>query len=44
MITRVNRLLAYEAFFFFLKKRQNLKMSSAAISRWRFNGYSSFDL
>ena len=30
--------MEYHAFFLFLKKQQNLKLSSAANYRWRFIG------
>ena len=32
-------LIKYHALLLFLKKRQNLKLSSAANYRWRFMGY-----
>ena len=36
--------MKYQASFVFLKKRQNLKLSSAANYRWHLKGYvTSFD-
>ena len=36
--------MKYHALFVILKKRQNLKLSSAAIYRWCFKGYNAFNV